>query len=99
MSDTHGRFRVGVDVGGTFTDAAVFDDAAGSLRYAKVPSTAADPARAVLDVLMVADEVITGFFRTGNRFASETFGIRPDIMTLAKQLSAAYLPSLLYSPQ
>ena len=51
MSDTQGRYRVGVDVGGTFTDAAVFDDAAGSLRYAKVPSTPADPARAVLDAL------------------------------------------------
>ena len=51
MSDTQGRYRIGVDVGGTFTDAAVFDDAAGSLRYAKVPSTPADPARAVLDVL------------------------------------------------
>ena len=51
MPDTRGRYRVGVDVGGTFTDAAVFDDAAGSLRYAKTPSTPADPARAVLDVL------------------------------------------------
>ena len=51
MSATQGRYRIGVDVGGTFTDAAVFDDAAGSLRYAKVPSTPADPARAVLDVL------------------------------------------------
>ena len=51
MSDSQGRYRIGVDVGGTFTDAAVFDDAAGSLRYAKVPSTPADPARAVLDVL------------------------------------------------
>ena len=51
MSDTRGRYRIGVDVGGTFTDAAVFDDATGSLRYAKAPSTPADPARAVLDVL------------------------------------------------
>ena len=51
MSATQGRYRVGVDVGGTFTDAAVFDDATGSLRYAKAPSTPADPARAVLDVL------------------------------------------------
>ena len=51
MSDTQNRYRVGVDVGGTFTDAAVFDDTAGSIRYAKVPSTPADPARAVLDVL------------------------------------------------
>ena len=51
MSDTPGRYRIGVDVGGTFTDAAVFDDTAGSLRYAKAPSTPSDPARAVLDVL------------------------------------------------
>ena len=51
MSDTQGRYRIGVDVGGTFTDAAVFDDATGSLRYAKAPSTPADPAQAVLDVL------------------------------------------------
>ena len=59
------------------------------------PKTYFEKIQAVLakyDVLMVADEVITGFFRTGNRFASETFGIRPDIMTLAKQLSSAYLP-------
>ena len=46
-----GRYHVGVDVGGTFTDAAVFDDEGGVLRYAKAPSTPADPAGAVLDVL------------------------------------------------
>ena len=51
MTDTQAGYHVGVDVGGTFTDAAVFDDAAGTLRYAKAPSTPADPARAVLDVL------------------------------------------------
>ena len=51
MSDTQARYRVGVDVGGTFTDAAVFDGVDGSIRYAKTPSTPADPARAVLDVL------------------------------------------------
>ena len=44
------------------------------------------------DVLMVADEVITGFGRTGNMFGSETFKIKPDIMTLAKGLSGAYQP-------
>ena len=44
------------------------------------------------DVLMVADEVITGFGRTGNMFGSETFNIKPDIMTLAKGLSGAYQP-------
>ena len=44
------------------------------------------------DVLMVADEVITGFFRTGKRFACETYGIEPDILINAKQLSSAYMP-------
>ncbi|MGF1474554.1 MAG: aminotransferase [Geminicoccaceae bacterium] len=44
------------------------------------------------DVLMVADEVICGFGRTGNMWGSETFGVQPDLMTCAKQLSSAYLP-------
>jgi 4-aminobutyrate--pyruvate transaminase len=44
------------------------------------------------DILLIADEVITGFGRTGNMFGTETFGMEPDIMTVAKQLSAAYLP-------
>ena len=59
------------------------------------PKTYFEKIQAVLakyDVLMVADEVITGFFRTGHRFACETFGIRPDVLVIAKQLSSAYLP-------
>jgi 4-aminobutyrate--pyruvate transaminase len=44
------------------------------------------------DVLMIADEVICGFGRTGNMFGSETYGIRPDILTLAKAVTSAYLP-------
>jgi len=44
------------------------------------------------DVLLIADEVITGFGRTGNLFGCETYGIKPDMMTLAKQLSSAYMP-------
>jgi 4-aminobutyrate--pyruvate transaminase len=44
------------------------------------------------DVLLIADEVICGFGRTGNYWGSQTFGIEPDIMTMAKQLSSAYLP-------
>ena len=39
-----------------------------------------------------ADEVITGFGRTGQDFGSNTMGIKPDMMTLAKQLSSAYVP-------
>ena len=44
------------------------------------------------DVLMIADEVICGFGRTGSYWGSQTFGVRPDILTCAKALSAAYLP-------
>jgi 4-aminobutyrate--pyruvate transaminase len=44
------------------------------------------------DILFIADEVICGFGRTGNMFGSETFGLQPDIMTVAKALSSAYLP-------
>ncbi len=44
------------------------------------------------DILLIADEVITGFGRTGNWFGCETYDIRPDIMTVAKGLSSGYLP-------
>ncbi len=44
------------------------------------------------DILLIADEVICGFGRTGNWFGSQTFGIKPDIMTIAKGLSSGYQP-------
>src|SRR4029453_13357646 len=44
------------------------------------------------DILLIADEVICGFGRTGNMFGSETFGIKPDIIPVAKALSSSYLP-------
>ena len=44
------------------------------------------------DILMIADEVICGFGRTGNMWGSQTYGITPDMVTCAKQLSSAYLP-------
>lgn len=44
------------------------------------------------DVLLVADEVICGFGRTGSMWGSQTFGLKPDIVTCAKALSASYLP-------
>ncbi len=59
------------------------------------PRTYFEKIQAVLnkyDVLMMADEVITGFGRTGNMFGCDTFNIKPDIMTLAKGLSGSYLP-------
>ena len=44
------------------------------------------------DILLIADEVITGFGRTGNWFACETLGIEADLMTIAKGLSSGYMP-------
>jgi putrescine---pyruvate transaminase len=44
------------------------------------------------DVLFVADEVITGFGRTGEWFGSVRYGLQPDMMTVAKGLTSGYLP-------
>ncbi len=43
-------------------------------------------------ILLVADEVICGFGRTGEWFGCDTYAIRPDIMTVAKALSSSYVP-------
>jgi len=44
------------------------------------------------DILLVVDEVICGFGRTGNWFGSEHYGLEPDLMPIAKGLSSGYLP-------
>jgi L-2,4-diaminobutyrate transaminase len=44
------------------------------------------------DVLLIADEVVTAFGRTGEYFGSHTYGIEPDIITIAKGVTSAYLP-------
>ena len=44
------------------------------------------------DILVVVDEVICGFGRTGNWFGSDTYGINPDIITMAKGISSGYIP-------
>ena len=44
------------------------------------------------DILLVADEVITGFGRLGTMFGSEHYGMKPDFITIAKGLTSAYAP-------
>ena len=43
-------------------------------------------------VLLIADEVVTGFGRSGSMFGSRGWGVRPDIMCLAKGISSGYVP-------
>lgn len=59
------------------------------------PVTYFEKIQAVLrkyDILFVADEVICGFGRTGNYWGSQTYDLKPDMLTCAKALSASYMP-------
>ena len=53
------------------------------------------------DILLILDEVITGFGRTGTMFAAERYGVRPDLVTFAKGVTSGYAPlgGVLVSPQ
>ncbi|MDN4517742.1 aminotransferase class III-fold pyridoxal phosphate-dependent enzyme [Mycolicibacterium austroafricanum] len=53
------------------------------------------------DILLILDEVITGFGRTGTMFAAERFGITPDLLTFAKGVTSGYAPlgGVLVSPR
>lgn len=44
------------------------------------------------DILLIADEVVTGFGRLGSMFGSDHYGMKPDIITIAKGLTSAYAP-------
>jgi 4-aminobutyrate--pyruvate transaminase len=59
------------------------------------PATYWEKIQAVLkkhDILLVADEVICGFGRTGQLFGSMTFGMQPDVMVMSKQITSSYFP-------
>ncbi len=59
------------------------------------PATYYEKIQAVLkkyDVLLLADEVICGFGRTGNFWGSQTMGMKPDMLTAAKALTSGYVP-------
>lgn len=44
------------------------------------------------DILLISDEVVTGFGRTGSMFGATHYGLKPDFMTIAKGLTSAYAP-------
>ena len=59
------------------------------------PATYFDKVQPLLkkhDILFIADEVICGFGRTGNMWGSQTYNLQPDMITMAKAISAGYLP-------
>ncbi|SIS94147.1 aspartate aminotransferase family protein [Paracoccus saliphilus] len=59
------------------------------------PRTYWEKIQAVLkrhDILLIADEVICAFGRTGKMFACETFGIEPDVLVMSKQITSSYFP-------
>ena len=84
--DTHGADSIA---------ACVVEPIAGSTGILVPPQGYLNRLREICDehgILLIFDEVITGFGRTGNAFAAQTFGVVPDIMTLAKALTNGSVP-------
>ncbi|MBB5221606.1 beta-alanine--pyruvate transaminase [Amaricoccus macauensis] len=81
---------------GAGTIAAVFvEPIAGSTGVLVPPKGYLERLRAICDrhgILLVFDEVITGFGRTGKAFAAQTFGVTPDIITMAKAITNGAIP-------
>jgi beta-alanine--pyruvate transaminase len=81
--------------GGETISAVFVEPVAGSTGVLVPPKGYLERIREICDehgILLVFDEVITGFGRTGKPFASETFGVTPDIITMAKALTNGCIP-------
>jgi beta-alanine--pyruvate transaminase len=75
--------------------AVIVEPVAGSAGVLPPPQGYLERLRAICDkygLLLIFDEVITGFGRTGTAFAAETFGVRPDLLTIAKGLTSGMVP-------
>ena len=75
--------------------AVIVEPVAGSTGVLPPPVDYLDRLRAICDrhgILLIFDEVITGFGRTGAAFAAQRFGVTPDILTMAKGLTNATVP-------
>jgi beta-alanine--pyruvate transaminase len=81
--------------GGSTISAVFVEPIAGSTGTLVPPKGYLERLRAICDehgILLVFDEVITGFGRTGKAFGSDSFGVVPDIMTIAKALTNGAIP-------
>ena len=91
-----GRLAALIEAEGPDTVAAFFaEPVMGAGGILPPPKTYFEKIQAVLrkyDVLFVVDEVICGFGRTGNMWGSQTYDLKPDMITMAKALSSGYLP-------
>src|SRR4029077_19649439 len=75
--------------------AVIVEPMAGSTGVLVPPKGYLEKLRAICDahgILLVFDEVITGFGRTGQPFAAQSFGVTPDMMTMAKGITNAAQP-------
>ncbi|HUZ63392.1 MAG TPA: aspartate aminotransferase family protein [Acetobacteraceae bacterium] len=93
LADDLQRF---VDLHGADTIAAVIvEPIAGSVGILVPPKGYLERLRAICDrhgILLIFDEVICGFGRTGEAFAAQSFGVAPDIMTMAKAITNGTMP-------
>jgi beta-alanine--pyruvate transaminase len=87
--------RITALVGGDNIAACIVEPIAGSTGVLVPPKGYLERLRRICDqhgILLVFDEVITGFGRTGRAFAAQSFRVTPDIMTMAKAITSGYLP-------
>lgn len=93
LADDLQRF---VDLHGADTIAAcIVEPIAGSTGILVPPKGYLQRLREICDrhgILLIFDEVITGFGRTGQAFAADTFGVKPDLMTMAKAITNGTIP-------
>ncbi len=87
--------RMVMTYGGENIAACYIEPIAGSVGTLIPPRGYLERIREICDkygILLVFDEVITGFGRTGKAFASQSFGVKPDIMTIAKAMTNGAIP-------
>jgi len=87
--------RIAMNIGGENIAACIVEPIAGSTGTLVPPKGYLKRLREICDqygILLILDEVITGWGRTGKTFGSQAFGVTPDIMTMAKAMTNGVMP-------